>query len=1117
MKSKIIPVISVLVFLFTGLVQSKPDIRFMDYAHPGFFPRVIQEQIRFDPNNIDTWIQNTGIFDQDIRTSNTPGGMWPKGSNRFFNFTVGLSMGAYIDGVLKLASASYKGEYAPGYISNSGGVPVPVTNTNFKLYKVTSTDTTSWDYINWGLMVPYGAPYVDRNLNGQWDQGIDKPGIVNAAQTVFICMTDGFPETHNQSEGFSGGTAPMFCEMHFTAWGYNGDTLYSLPLNDVQFFYYEIINKSTKTWNNTVMGLVNDADLGDATDDYIGCDTNANLSYCYNYDNMDGTGNSPSYGANPPACGMDYLLSPLYYTGNTNDSVVYYNPPGSNRRVVKKGYKQFGMTSFIYFTGTGSGGISCEFDPSLPIEAYRYLSGIKKDGAPWYHPYTKGRTKKVYTGNPETLEGWTEYGYNGNVNMAKIKNCVGGDTVATFLSPPGDRKYIFNTAGPTFNVNANDTMRIVLSQMVARGLNNKNAVTKLKGLDRTAQVLYDLNFKASFPTLPLPVVTKSVTPKTSTTCDMNLYWNDIAEYFAVQDTIFHTPAENNTYRFQGYEIYEVDKNLPVSSLPDFGKPATINSNNIKLLKIFDRRDNIGVVVDTLPTGVFINGEELYSPLPIIPPYGLGTPSDFPNTGLSRLISINQTQFPQNYGGNPDIQYGQTYKFIICAYAVSESQNFRRGFRVIRNPLSSVLLSIVPQPPPSNITYNLHNGDTINTNHRDLGLKPVVVGQEYVKNAFYRVIFRAPDTAYSILRSMNNGASFDTLKSGLKTTPMYYGKVHDSSRIYDGILFKTDRVKSYNIGVIKDPTASPDSFQTRSFGYQYLPVNQYVTGSKHFGVIYGYQSRSMSMSYPVLGTFNNVSSQLKSYQTRKIKIVFSNVNKQYAYRYLDTSYTEDKYFIYKSATLVPFRVYMIDSTAPRQLNCAFVESNDVQPATGQWAPGADSLGRKLLMYVFNSSYDTNIANYKTKNLYFTMLFDIMYVWAPRLLNASANFSEGDSLIIYPYQVTMPGAYYEFYTVAPTVPVINISTEIPDEYDLMQNYPNPFNPATKIRFDLPEKAVVTIRIYNVLGQIVATLVNRQLLDAGKHQTEFIGDGYASGVYFYRIESDKFTQTKRMVLLK
>jgi hypothetical protein len=424
--------------------------------------------------------------------------MWPKNSNRFAIFTAGLTIGTYIDGLLKMATASYKGEYTSGYINITGGVPAAVTNANFRFYKVTNTDSTSADYLNWGNMIPYGAPYVDRNNNGQWDAGIDRPGIKNATQTIFVCLTDGFPETHTPSEGFSGGTTPIFAEMHLTAWAYKkGDSLSAEPLNDIQYFSYEIINKSTKTWNNLAMGVISDVSLGMADAEYIGCDTTLNLAYGFDYDNMNGSGNPPSYGLNPPAVGMDYILSPIRPTGNQNDSVVYYVPPGSNNKVLKKGYKEFGMTSFVYFTGSGSGIPPCNMDPSNPNGAYNYLIGLKIDGSAYFHPFTKQRVKKLYNGNPETSEGWTEYGYNGNANMAQIRNCLGGDTVTTYPSSPGNRKFVFNTGGLNYNVNAGDTIRVILAQMIARGTSNKNSVTKLKDLCRAAKLIYETNFTVS--------------------------------------------------------------------------------------------------------------------------------------------------------------------------------------------------------------------------------------------------------------------------------------------------------------------------------------------------------------------------------------------------------------------------------------------------------------------------------------------------------------------------------------------------------------------------------------------------------------------------------------------
>ena len=94
-------------------------------------------------------------------------------------------------------------------------------------------------------------------------------------------------------------------------------------------------------------------------------------------------------------------------------------------------------------------------------------------------------------------------------------------------------------------------------------------------------------------------------------------------------------------------------------------------------------------------------------------------------------------------------------------------------------------------------------------------------------------------------------------------------------------------------------------------------------------------------------------------------------------------------------------------------------------------------------------------------------------------------------------------------------------IPKAYALQQNYPNPFNPATTIRFDIKRKGHVSLRIYNVAGQLVRTLVNGEL-DAGSYAKEWKGlnnDGtkVASGVYFYRLEAGAFESVKKMVLLR
>ena len=1043
MNKKIILIITFLALLVCADTYAKPRID-IQTGNPSiqYFPRVVKTQIRFDPNNIGTWIQNTGIFDQDIRTSNTPGFMWPKGSNRFAIFTAGLSIGTYIDNQLRLASNSYSGEYAPGYINGIGGPPV--TNNDFKLYKVSIDDSTSADYLNWYKMIPYGAPYVDKNNNGVFDQGIDKPGIKDATQTVFICMTDAYPETHNQSEGFSGGTLPIMSEMHLTAWAYNED-----GLNDIQFLSFVVINKNTQDWTKTHFGFVVDTDLGDAEDDYIGCDTLRNLGYCFNSDFTDGNGNPPSYGANPPSSGMDFFLSPIEYTGNPSDSVVYYDPPGSNNKIKKEGYRELGMTSFVYFTNSSSGGIECERDPSLPIEAYRYLMGVKKDGSPWFHPSTKQRVKKLYPGEPESGSGWTEFGWNGNTNQAVIKNCSGGDTNTTYLSPPGDRRFIFNSGKEDFVVRSGDTQRVVLAQLIAKGTDNKSAVTRLKRVDIAAQSLFNVNFKKS-PDIPLPKTAASFVDKGNGKCNIILTWDDIAEGYSIYDSLIQPVIDSSWWKFEGYEIYQIaDVN---GGIPDFYQPETMNSN-LKLLKIFDIKDNIGIIIDTISN---IAGGN--TAIPVCPPYLQVTPEGFPNTGINRSITLEKTQYPELQGNEPNFVYGRTYYFAVIAYAYKT--NPKSGYRKIkRNPISINTIKVVrPDAPLMGTQYTFKNSDTISTNRRDLGVAPVVVNQSAVATAKYRILFNnvngsgASDTTYSILRMSDGSSSYDTLKKFLRWS---LSTMQDSTRIVDGILINVNKIKSYNIGVIRDPILNAlnyDSIQTRYRGWDYLRNNsplQVFEGSRHFTGSYSWHSVSMSLSYPMAATFNNLGSKVKGDQLRNVKIVFSDMNNgQIAYRYKDTSLVDDKYFVYQDTVRVPFTVYQVDSTTNdvRQLNCAIVNSDDINPGSKGFVPTTDSLGGKLLVYVFRSTYDAGAGTdpfYKTKNLFIGTLFDIMYVWAPRLISGM-TYVAGDALYIYPYTVSRPfftgttQLWYDFETKKSAYS----STLATSELNSIRIVPNPY---------------------------------------------------------------------------
>jgi hypothetical protein len=103
-----------------------------------------------------------------------------------------------------------------------------------------------------------------------------------------------------------------------------------------------------------------------------------------------------------------------------------------------------------------------------------------------------------------------------------------------------------------------------------------------------------------------------------------------------------------------------------------------------------------------------------------------------------------------------------------------------------------------------------------------------------------------------------------------------------------------------------------------------------------------------------------------------------------------------------------------------------------------------------------------------------------------------------------------------SISEIISINNISTEVPSKYSLSQNYPNPFNPITNVKFSIINSEQVKLIVYDVQGREVQTLVNESL-KPGTYETTFDGSYLASEVYFYRLTTDGFSETKKMILMK
>lgn len=412
------------------------------------FSQVPIQRIVFQPNNLKTFFQNTGIYNQNTTMSNSPGLEWPAGSGKFVAFSSGISMACFVRDTLAFVSASYRGEYAPGYFQNG----VFTTNPNFKIYSIKSGDncSNSQDYANWGLMVPYGAPFKDVNKNGQYDCSIDIPGYPNASQTIFMCLTDGDQSQKSWGEGFSGGVMnPLLkAQVAITAWGYDNPAF-----ENVQFIKYQITNKHIYSWKSFHLGLMVDADIGDAVDDRAGCDSTKNLGFIYNGTNYDN-----DYGANPPALGFLVLRSPALNRNGVSDTL--------------------GMSSLaVLKCGGCTGPVVCNGFSNGSMEAFNMMRGLKNKGYPVLNPVATGNsriTKYNFSGDPESGTGWNE-------TNGFLANCS-SDTNIISTSPmiPGDRRILLNSGHDSLIVNPGQTIEFAFAQYVDRGLSNLNSVTRLK-------------------------------------------------------------------------------------------------------------------------------------------------------------------------------------------------------------------------------------------------------------------------------------------------------------------------------------------------------------------------------------------------------------------------------------------------------------------------------------------------------------------------------------------------------------------------------------------------------------------------------------------------------------
>ncbi|OGU65202.1 MAG: hypothetical protein A2X62_08975 [Stygiobacter sp. GWC2_38_9] len=188
----------------------------------------------------------------------------------------------------------------------------------------------------------------------------------------------------------------------------------------------------------------------------------------------------------------------------------------------------------------------------------------------------------------------------------------------------------------------------------------------------------------------------------------------------------------------------------------------------------------------------------------------------------------------------------------------------------------------------------------------------------------------------------------------------------------------------------------------------------------------------------------------------------------------------------------------------------VESAAWNPATGLFWVSNDKRGTEK-KYTHLTWYGVNVT---TKQLVdsFTLASPIVPAAADELPRGICFSKDGKTA----YVGLFGTAFARLFKFTKTGSGIEKLDEIPTGYDLSQNYPNPFNPTTNIKFSIPEQGFVSLKVYNTLGQEVATLVN-EVKSSGSYQVDFNASNLSSGIYIYKLNTGKVSLSKKMLLVK
>jgi len=581
-----------------------------------------------DINNIRTKIQNGGDMWWDLNNAKYEIPKLPAETNEvrkhsLFSGAIWIG-GEDVSSNLRLAAMTYRqrgSDFWPGPLDANANTSKTQCDAWDEIYKVDGATiidhANNFDgnvdpsILNWPGEY---APYKDVDNNGVYTpQGGDYPvlqneckGIVqeNAAedqpdQMLWWIFNDK-GNIHSETQG-----EPIGIELQTTAFAFSTND----EINDMTFYTTRLINRGATELNETYFGQWVDADLGNFSDDYVGCDVGLSLGFCYNGDDNDE--GVLGYGLNPPSVGVDFFEGPTVNNNGVEE--------------------ELGMTKFVYYNNNAN---QINGNPFLATDFYNYLRGKWRTG-----------TDIEFGGDGITGTDGTQADYmfpfdtdpahpDDNWNEKEAGNS------------PADRRFI-QSSGP-FILEPGAVQRLTVGVVWAR-TNFGGADGSLRLLKQASRKAQDL-FNSCFDLIDGPDAPEVEVHEQDRQLVFSFGGTDNDRVELYNDSIFNDRGVAENYTFQGYRVYQLKNSaVSLSDLNDLSKAREVFQCDYDddFVDLFTEEYDVDVDEDVLKLQIRSS-----------------------NSGLRHTVRITEDQFAT--GSDKTLVNFKTYDYIVLSYAAADA-------------------------------------------------------------------------------------------------------------------------------------------------------------------------------------------------------------------------------------------------------------------------------------------------------------------------------------------------------------------------------------------------------------------------------------------------------------